>query len=996
VTRAEKPGPWWLTAVFAVALATRLLWITVPINVDEGLWMQRGPAFLRAVLLNRPAGTYQRHHPGVTNMWLIGGAVASRYLLRDILPPDDPARQASSLTSYLRAVAGAPVVPLTLHVQARIVAGFMTAACMVGIFALSWRLFGATVALIATAILLLEPFFLGYQRFVTTDANQTNFTWLALLTFLVYLGAVGAKKSRALGWSLLAGLFFGLALLSKVSAVLSLPAFVLAAVWWGWRLRSTKAALQLALGVLAWASAAVVVTFVLWPALWADPTGTFLRLLRDVGYETDGHIQFFLGHTLTKPGLLFYPVVLVYRLSPLLLLGALLGLVSLALPSLRRHLRDSASLTVIVLDLVVVLLVLSIVGSKLDRYIVPLVPGMALVAASGISAVMCHLVTTRIGDGSTKSARARLALSRPGVVLPLLILAQLAILLPHVPYYVTYFNPLAGGPALAQRLLMVGNGELMDRAALWLAQQTQARDATVVTWYVESLGPYRDGLTVGLGDRPADEPEVWRRANFAVLYINMTQRNWPAQAVEYFSYQRPLYEVKAHGVTYVQVYPGPSVRDADLATIANRVDLDFGGNARLIGYDLETPEVSAGESATLTLFWQALGPFPARDFILHLGIKDGNGNEWGEVNHVPVGGMLPVYEWEPGQILRDAHRVVVPPGTPPGKYALTVSWWSPTLARALDVSDRGTPAGNGAALTELGVTQPARPPDPATDLQIANRLEDEVRVAPGAARLVGYQWPQLATVRAGDAIPLTLLWQAGAGEAADAQLLLRLSQGELQWQRAVGHLLGGDYAPENWTAGELVRDTWNAVLPADVPPGRHQLALVARTSAGDKVLLSLGPVEVLVRDHEFNQPSPRFTQEAGLRSPASLAGGDMVRLVGYALPDAIQAGQVLPVTLYWEALGEAERSYARFVHVLDANDRIVAQQDGVPGKGDLPVTSWLVGEYVKDDVEIALPAELAPGSYRLAVGLYDPANGRRLTAGDAQERILLTRGLEVR
>jgi len=152
-----------------------------------------------------------------------------------------------------------------------------------------------------------------------------------------------------------------------------------------------------------------------------------------------------------------------------------------------------------------------------------------------------------------------------------------------------------------------------------------------------------------------------------------------------------------------------------------------------------------------------------------------------------------------------------------------------------------------------------------------------------------------------------------------------------------------------------------------------------------------------------SEPTPQFPQEASLRRPESeprppsgLAGGNVARLLGSALPEVIQPGEVLPVTLYWEALGEAERNYTRFVHVLDADDRIVAQYDGVPGDGKMPLTSWLAGEYVQDDLKITFPQDVPKGPYRLAVGMYDPANGQRLTTPDDQERILLSRHIDVR
>jgi 4-amino-4-deoxy-L-arabinose transferase-like glycosyltransferase len=993
---AENPPRWLLIALFGIALATRLLWISVPINVDEGLWMRRGPAFVSAILQHRPEDTYQRHHPGVTNMWLIGGAVASRFLVRDLLPTDDLARQSPTLAAYLAAAADLHVVPLSLLIQARVVAAVVTAACMVALFALSWQLFGGMVALIAIAILLLEPFFLGYQRFLTTDANQANFTWLALLTFLLFLRAVANRASAALRWAVLAGVLFGLAVLSKVTALLSVPAFALAAVWWGWRLRGKKAILQLILGVLVALSASIVTAFLLWPALWTDLTGTLMRLSRDVGYEAHAHVQFFLGQIVDTPGIAFYPVVLGYRLSPLLLLSTLLGLFSLALPALRRHLPDSVSLAVIGIDLLFVLLGLSVAGSKLDRYIVPLVPGMALVAASGIAALMSHLAEARSGGGSRESALRRLALSTPVGVLAAIFVVQFATTLPYAPYYVTYFNPLLGGPSQAQNVLMVGNGELLDRAAAWLDQQAQAGDATVAAWYLDSFAPYHDGPVIGLDDVSGKLPEIWNSANFTVLYANMMQRDWPAEVVDYFRNQRPVYQVENHGVSYAQVYLGPVIRESDLPEVPNGVDLDFGGYARLVGYDLETPDVPSGEEVSVALYWQVLQPFPAADFSVHVGVREAGGTEWGGSDGVPVGGMLPVAEWKPGQVLRDVHRVPVPPGTPPGQYTLDVSFWSPALQNALDITDRGMPVGRVASLTGFSVTPPVRSAGLPGDLQIANLVDEEVRLAPDAARLLGYQWSGLTTLRPGDAIPLTLLWQAGASEPDGVHLLLRLSQDGQYWQRTTGHPLGGAFPPQNWIPGQLERDVWNAFVPADAPSGRYELEVVTQTPSGDKPLLSLGRVDVLARHHEFVQPSPRSSQQSALRRAESAAGGDLVGLVGYDLPDAIQAGQVVPLALYWKALGEADRNYARFVHVLDATGSIVAQQDGVPGDGELPLTGWIVGEYVEDDFEIQLPPGLAPGPYRLAVGLYDPANGQRLTTRDGEDRILLSQPLDVR
>jgi 4-amino-4-deoxy-L-arabinose transferase-like glycosyltransferase len=1013
--RSNRAYPWTL-AVFAVALITRLLWIDVPLNVDEGLWMRRGPAFLQAVLQGNAPATYQRHHPGVTNMWIIGSAVASRYLLRDAVPAGDLARQTApeleqdfaNLSDYLATVAKLPAVPLELFVSARILAALVTAACMAGLYALSRRLFGPLVAAIAAVILIFEPFYLGYQRFLTTDANQTNFTWLALLAFLIYLraagggrtGATSADQHRWWGWPLLSGVCFGLAVLSKVSAVISLPAFGLAFLWWIFASRTGAARLRLLGGLLVWALAAIAVAMLLWPALRIDPLGTVALMFEEVGEEVAGHTQFFLGRSVVSPSLAFYPIVLLYRLSPLLLFGSILGLISLLSRSLRRLLQDPASLTVILMDLVIVLIGVSSVSSKLDRYIMPLVPGFALLAASGVSALVLRLDETRGAQEPSPIYR-----RRPAMALIVVLGLQLAVLLPHVPYYVTYFNPLAGGPAVAQKLLMVGNGELMDKAGAWLRRQVPGGNSVVGTWYADSFSPYYGGPTIPLNMSSEFMPETWRLANFVILYINNAQRNFPDQLVEYFSPQHPVFEAKAHGVSYVRVYPGPSVGDAGLPKTANAVSLNFEDHARLAGYELETPEVPAGQAGVLALYWEPLQAFPERDFTVHVGIRDAEGNSWGGNDGVPVGGMLPVDQWQPGQLLRDVQQVTIPPGTPPGEYDVEVSFWSPTLQRGLEIRDGDASLGRRATLTKIKVTLPSGPPDlSGADLGIANRSENEVRVASEGARLLGYEGSPPARARAGDAVPLVLLWQAGTHEPTDVQLHLRLSQGERHWQRAAGHPLGGGYAPSNWTPGQLIRDTWSALLPADAPTGRYQVELVAQGPESDQVLLNLGSIELQTRPHSFDKPHPQFTQEIDLRSPTLLAGRspaspaeeDVARLLGYDLPAEVRQGQELQLSLYWEALGEPDRNYVRFVHVLDAENRIVAQQDGVPGNGEAPLTSWLAGETLQDNLAIAVPAGLPQGRYRLAVGMYDPASGRRLNTHDNEEQILLSQEIEVR
>ena len=107
-------------------------------------------------------------------------------------------------------------------------------------------------------------------------------------------------------------------------------------------------------------------------------------------------------------------------------------------------------------------------------------------------------------------------------------------------------------------------------------------------------------------------------------------------------------------------------------------------------------------------------------------------------------------------------------------------------------------------------------------------------------------------------------------------------------------------------------------------------------------------------------------------------GADL-RLRGYALDDATCGpGDILPVTLFWEAQAPIAERYKVTVQLLDGAGQLVAQVDTEPGDGLMPTTTWQVGQVVTDRYGVPLPADLPPGCYTLIVALYHATSGERL------------------
>ena len=108
--------------------------------------------------------------------------------------------------------------------------------------------------------------------------------------------------------------------------------------------------------------------------------------------------------------------------------------------------------------------------------------------------------------------------------------------------------------------------------------------------------------------------------------------------------------------------------------------------------------------------------------------------------------------------------------------------------------------------------------------------------------------------------------------------------------------------------------------------------------------------------------------------------GGQIRLLGAVTgQDSAQPGDVLALTLYWQATAPVKRDYTVFVHLLGQHDRVLAQRDAAPGLGARPTSQWTPGQVVADPYLLALPeAAYAPDEAVWEVGLYDAATGQRL------------------
>jgi hypothetical protein len=129
----------------------------------------------------------------------------------------------------------------------------------------------------------------------------------------------------------------------------------------------------------------------------------------------------------------------------------------------------------------------------------------------------------------------------------------------------------------------------------------------------------------------------------------------------------------------------------------------------------------------------------------------------------------------------------------------------------------------------------------------------------------------------------------------------------------------------------------------------------------------------------YLSPTPQMQQ---LAPEVTFAGG--IHLQAAAFTPRTQSGDRVAVSLTWIASEAQTQNYKVFVHLYDADGRLVAQHDAVPANELRPTQSWQPGQEIIDRHGLWVPRDVS-GQLRLVVGLYDSKTGTRLTLADGSD-----------
>jgi hypothetical protein len=125
---------------------------------------------------------------------------------------------------------------------------------------------------------------------------------------------------------------------------------------------------------------------------------------------------------------------------------------------------------------------------------------------------------------------------------------------------------------------------------------------------------------------------------------------------------------------------------------------------------------------------------------------------------------------------------------------------------------------------------------------------------------------------------------------------------------------------------------------------------------------------------------PEVEVSREIQHPLGLLLGDGIALLGYSISSSqVEAGDILQLTLFWQAWKPIEQRYKVFTHVLDGRSHIVGQRDAEPVGGTRPTTTWQEEEIIADNYGVLVLPGTPPGEFQLEIGMYSLETGERLT-----------------
>ncbi len=238
--------------------------------------------------------------------------------------------------------------------------------------------------------------------------------------------------------------------------------------------------------------------------------------------------------------------------------------------------------------------------------------------------------------------------------------------------------------------------------------------------------------------------------------------------------------------------------------------------------------IGPGRTVRVALVWRAVEKLD--DFVVRLALYDPEARLVAQIEEPPVRGLYSPSQWNPGEYVSDVHNLLIPSGSPPGRYSLRLIVLDPKSR--VSIGDR----------VDLAGVNVERATGLERDSVFVQHVA-QINLNPSLS-ILGYGGLD-GTHPASDRITLNLLWSVREPTKSNIALRLALFSPDgtivAEWTRTpIGY-----YPSDLWQRGELLKAYYDVQLPDDLPGGRYSLAVAVAAGNEAAPLFPLSQVQVI-------------------------------------------------------------------------------------------------------------------------------------------------------
>lgn len=397
-------------------------------NIDSQYWYPRIDRFTKNLIKGDFKGTYQQYHPGTTLMWLSGTSsflFEKAFVMKYQFSPNKYPQQFPKWDFASR-------LPLILIIS---ILGVIT-------YQYLKKIVDERYAIIFSILLSLEPFFLGISRYLHLTALSTMFGFVSFLSLFFYSKKYGSNKHL-----LIAGIMLGLAIATKISLLIIMPALISI-------LLPTKLEIKHIKKFFASTFFLVIISFITFvivsPYMWIAPIWGIMKIYKEGVVDTGfggGVPDAIFDNKYT-----FYLETAFLRTSSISIIFFVVG-IYLFFKNYKTNTQPNRFLLLSLILFITYYLGLTIPSKLKDRYYVELMPSLLLFSAYGIYYVSKYFQKWE-----------------KSLIFSIYIILQVTYFYSYFPSSSFYYTELIGGPAGYHKMGLrpTNRGEWYADAAFFL------------------------------------------------------------------------------------------------------------------------------------------------------------------------------------------------------------------------------------------------------------------------------------------------------------------------------------------------------------------------------------------------------------------------------------------------------------------------------------------------------------------------------------------------